>query len=138
MVAADRETTQSPVVLGIDEPERGSWLLRPALDEAMGRSCELVVLDFAEIGLQGWLRARAETGDREVAALHTLASNPHVKIIPLELEADMLEHTVTYCESVRAGLLVIGAEQLAPSIDRGLSKRIFAGEFDVLVVADGS
>lgn len=136
MVAADHETIQSPVVLATLEPERGSWLFRSAVEEAMGRSCELVVLDYGETGLQGWLRERAETGDRDNAGLHTLACNPHVKIIPVGLEIDTLEHTVTYCESVQAGLLVIGAEQLPPTIDRGLSDRVFGGEFDVLVVAD--
>jgi hypothetical protein len=138
VVAADRETTQSPVVLAIDEPERGSSLLRSALDEAMGRSCELVVLDCGESGLQDWLRDRAEAGDREISGLHTSVCNPHVKIVPVEPETDALEHAVSYSESVQAGLLVIGTEQLPPTIERGLSDRIFAGEFDVLVVAEGS
>jgi hypothetical protein len=125
-------------VLAIDDPERGSSLLRSALDEAMGRSCELVVLDFGESELQDWLRDGAEAGDRELSSLHTLVCNPHVKIVPVEPETDALEHAVTYSESVQAALLVIGAEQLPSSIDRGLSDRIFAGEFDVLVVAEGS
>jgi hypothetical protein len=138
VVAADRETTQSPVVLAIDEPERGASLLRSALDEAMGRTCELVVLDYGENGLQGWLRDRAEAGDREISGLHTLVCNPHVKIVPVEHETDTLEHAVAYCESVQAGLLVIGAEQLPLTNEPGLSDRVFSGEFDVLVVAEGS
>jgi hypothetical protein len=138
VVAADHEATQSPVVVAISEPSRGSWLLRSALDEAMGRSCELVVLDHSEVGLQGWLRDQADAGDRDIAGLASMSVNPHVNIIPVGPENDAIEQTVTYCETVQAGLLVMGAEQLPPTIDRRLSARIFSGGFDVLVVADES
>lgn len=138
VVEAMRVETASPVVVAVHDSLQSVHLFRAAADEAMGRCRHLVVLDYGETSLQEELAD--ETNDihpKERRTLSTLLSNPHVRVIRTDpVEAD-IERTVEYCESVKACLLVIGADHIgAEDITPSLPGRIFNADFDVLVLAD--
>jgi hypothetical protein len=69
--------------------------------------------------------------------MRALWTNPHVRVERLDPVEASLERTVSYCESVKASLLIIGAAHMSGSpLEKDLATRIFHGEFDVLVVTD--
>jgi hypothetical protein len=140
VVEASRELKQSPVVVAVHDSSQALLLFRSALDEAMSRSRDLVVLDYGSVSLREELEDDSgEVDPRERSAMRALWTNPHVQVERIEPGESDLEKTVTYCESVRASLLIIGAHHISgTAIDVGLASRIFDGEFDVLVITDHS
>lgn len=138
VVEAMRVENTSPVVVAVPDSLQAIHLFRAAAGEAMSRCRHLVVLDYGDTPLREKLTDETNDIDpRERRTLRTLLSNPHVRVIRGEpAEAD-IEKTVAYCESVKACLLVIGADHVgAESITPSLSGRIFNADFDVLVLAD--
>jgi len=136
IVEASRELKESPAVVAVHDSTHGLQLFRSALDEAMSRSCDLVVLDYGATSL------RDELGDdsREIdpgerSAMRALWTSPHVRVIRSEPTAADLENTISYCETVKASLLIIAADQIS-TINPDLSDRVFKGACDVLVITD--
>lgn len=136
VVEASRETTGAPVVAAVHDSRQAARLFRSAVDEAMGRHCNLVVLDYGEVSLQEELDDETNDIDpRERATLRALRSNPHVRVIRSDPGVSDLAATVSYCESTKAGLLIVGADHIgSSSLDARLADRIFNGAFDVLVL----
>jgi hypothetical protein len=138
VVEASREPTGCPIVLAVRDSVQAVRLFRMAVEEAMGRHRNLVVLDYGTTSLHDALEDEsAEISPRERRTLRALQSNPHVRVIRAQPVDSALERTVAYCESTQACLLIIGAEQIgSASIDARLAQRMFNGNFDVLVVTD--
>lgn len=138
VVEAKRVESTSPVVVAVHDSLQAVHLFRAAADEAMSRCRHLVVLDYGETSLQeGLADETTDIDPRERKTLRTLLSNPHVRVIRTDPVGTDIERTVAYCESVRACLLVIGADHVgAEGITPSLSGRIFNADFDVLVLAD--
>lgn len=133
IVEAQRIETTSPVVVAVHDSIQAIPLFRAAVDEAMGRCRHLVVLDYGETSIREELADESNDIDpRERKTARTLLSNPHVRVIRADPVESDIERTVEYCESVKACLLVIGANDIAPP----LAGRIFNADFDVLVLAD--
>lgn len=136
VVEASREMKESPVVVAVHDSRHGLRLFRSAVDVAMSRSCDLVVLDYGATSLQDALGDNSnEIDPRERSAMRALWTNPHVQVTRIEPTAADLEKTISYCETLKASLLIIAADQVS-AIDPDLSDRIFNGDFDVLVVTD--
>lgn len=136
VVEASRERKGSLVVVAVHDSTHGLRLFRSALDEAMGRSCDLVVLDYGVTSLRDELgddSGEIDPGER--SALRALWTSPHVRVIRIEPTAADLENTISYCETVEASLLIIAADQIS-TISPDLSDRVFKGAFDVLVITD--
>lgn len=138
VVEASRETTAMPVVVAVHDSPHAARLFRNALDEAMGRHRDLVVLDYGKVSLHEILAEEsAEIEARERRALKALSSNPHVRVIRIEPDQSDLEKTVSYCESTHAALLILAADHIgADTIDANLASRLFNGKFDLLIVAE--
>ncbi len=138
LIEASRTVPGSPIVAAVHRPEQGLRLFRAAVDEAMGRSLDLVVLEFGAESLRNSLQTGAgDIDDRERNTLRALLANPHVRLLRFDQVESDLEKTVSFCESVGASMLVLGAEHISTTpIDPALAQRIFSGEFDVLVVTD--
>lgn len=138
VVEAMRVDNTSPVVVAIHDSLQAVHLFRAAADEAMGRCRTLVVLDYGETTLQEELAD--ETNDinpRERRSLRRLLSNQHVHVIRGKPVEAGIENTVAYCESVKASLLVIGADHIGEEdLTSSPPGRIFNADFDVLVLAD--
>lgn len=136
VVEASREP-ESPVVTTVYDRPQGLRLFRTALDEAMSRSCDLVVLDCGRRSLREELEDTSDFETREMSDMRALLINPHVRVLRVEPHEADLENTVAYCELVKATLLIISAEQMSGrALDAALTNRIFHGDFDVLVVTD--
>jgi hypothetical protein len=136
VVEASRELKESPVVVAVHDSTQALRLFRSALDEAMSRSRDLIVIDYGMTSLREELSddsVEVDSGER--SAMRALWANPHVRVVRVEPVDAELDKTISYCESVRASLLIIGADQVS-TIDRELADRIFKGDFDVLVVTD--
>lgn len=139
MVDASRDVALSPVVVAVPDMPQATRLFRLALDEAMTRTRELVVLDHGTIPLRDAMEGEPPgIGSREQAVLRALSSNPHVRLIRTEPVAPVdIGHVVRYCETIRASLLVLAAEQIdVAALDAALSQRLFGADFDLLVVTD--
>lgn len=138
LVEASRELKESPVVVAVHDSVQALRLFRSALDEAMSRSRDLIVLDYGSTSLRDELRDESKKVDpRERSAMRALWTNPHVRVVRVEPAEAGLEKAVTYCEAVEASLLIIGAEHMSTTgINAALADRIFNGDFDVLVVTD--
>lgn len=140
VVEASREVSTSPVVVAVRDSTHALRLFRTALDEAMTRAHDLVVLDYGTTSLRDALQGEsADVNERERRAMRALWTNQHVNVLRQEpLEWD-LGRTVSYCESVNASLIVVGADEFgSASIDPDLANRLFNAEFDVLVVTGHS
>lgn len=137
VVEASRELKESPVVVAVHDSTQALRLFRSALDEAMSRSADLVVLDYGSTSLKDELSDDStEVDSTERSAMRALWANPHVRVVRVEpVEAD-LEKTVSYCESVRASLLIIGADQISATGLNAVPDRVFNADFDVLVITD--
>jgi hypothetical protein len=138
IVEASRELRQSPIVLAVHDSTQALRLFRSAVDEAMSRLCDLVVLDYGSTSLREKLASDSKEVDpRETSAMRALWSNPHVDVVRVDPTQAHLEGTISYCESVKASLLIISADHISAS-DMGseLAKRIFNGDFDVLIITD--
>lgn len=138
MVEASRTPTGSPVVVAVHDSTQAVRLFRMAIDEAMGRHRNLVVIDYGAPSLHDAIEDESTSLDpRERKTLRALRANQHVRVIRAQPVEPDLRRTVTYCESTNACLLIVGADHIGSSpIDAGLADRIFNGPFDVLVVAD--
>lgn len=138
IVEASREPAESPVVVALHDSSQALRLFRSALDESMSRSRDLVVLDYGTTPLRHELSDETKGVDpRERSAMRALSTNPHVKVVRVEPYQASLERTVSHCEDIKSSLLIIGADHLGSSaIDADLARRIFTGDFDVLVVTD--
>lgn len=137
VVEASRELKESPVVVAVHDSTQALRLFRSALDEAMSRSADLVVLDYGSTSLKDELSDDStEVDSTERSAMRALWTNPHVRVVRVEpVEAD-LEKTVSYCESVKASLLIIGADQISATGLNAVTDRVFNADFDVLVITD--
>lgn len=138
VVEASRELKESPVVAAVHDSSQALRLFRSALDEAMSRSADLLVLDYGGRSLRDELNVDSKKVDpTETRAMRALWTNPHVHVVRVEPADADLNKTVSYCESVGASLLIIGADHIsATDLNAGLAHRIFRGDFDVLVVTD--
>ena len=138
VVEARRAHATSPVVVAVHDSLQAIHLFRAAADEAMGRCRHLVVLDYGKTSLQEKLSHETHDIDpRERRTLRTLLSNPHVHVIRADPVEHDIERTVEHCESMKACLLVIGADHIGEhDITPLLAGRIFQADFDVLVLAD--
>jgi hypothetical protein len=138
VVEASRELKESPVVVAVHDSAQALRLFRSALDEAMSRSSDLVVLDYGITSLRDELQGDSkEIEPKETSAMRALWTNPHVHVVRVDPADANLETSVSYCESVGASLLIIGADHIsATDLDAGLARRIFNGDFDVLVITD--
>lgn len=138
VVEAMRVETLSPVVVAVHDSLQATHLFRAGADEAMGRCRELVVLDYGKTSLQDELADETnEIDPRERRALRTLLANPHVSAIRSDPDQAGIEETVEYCESVKACLLVIGADHIGgEGISPSLPASIFNADFDVLLLTD--
>lgn len=138
MVEASREISATPVVVAVHDSQQALRLFRSALDEAMSRSLDLIVLDYGATPLRDELRAGSDDVDeRETRAMRALWTNPHVRVIRDEPVESDIEKTVSFCEAVQASMLILAAEHLGSmAIDARLSNRIFNADFDVLVITD--
>jgi hypothetical protein len=127
-----------PVVLALHDSVQAVALFRSAIEEAMGRSRRLVVIDYGAVPLHDLLWDASDDPDpRDGQALRALWANPNVQVARAEnIEAGISE-AVAYCESHEASLLVVAAEVLASLIsDLDLGPKIFNADFDLLVVTD--
>ena len=138
LVEASRELSQSPIVLAVHDSAQALRLFRSAVDEAMSRLCDLVVLDYGSTSLREELASDSkEVDSRETSAMRALWTNPHVDVVRVDPTQAHLEGTISYCESVKASLLIIGADHISPSgMGAEFADRIFNGDFDVLVITD--
>ncbi len=138
VVEARRVETTPPVVVAVHDSLQAIHLFRAAADEAMGRCRHLVVLDYGRTSLEEELADETNDIDpRERRSLKTLLSNSHVRVIRTDPVETDIERTVEYCESVKACLLVIGADHLgAEDNTPSLPGKIFNADFDVLVLTD--
>lgn len=138
--ASRKEAGSSPVVLAVHDSHRATRLFRTALDQAMSRECDLVVLDCAQISLQEELeRPGTDAADvRERRALRALRASPHVDVIRQVPPARHdLESTVAFCEAHGACLLIVAAAHIGESrVDTSLARRLFNGAFDLLVITE--
>jgi hypothetical protein len=138
VVEASRELAEAPVVTAVHDSAQGVHLFRTALDEAISRSTDLVVLDYGATSLRDELEDEStEVDPRARSDMRALWANPHVQVVRVEPVEASLERTVAYCESIKASLLIIGAAHMSegpPEME--LANRIFHGDFDVLVVTD--
>lgn len=131
-----RELSTAPVVVALHDSMHAFRLFRSGIDEAMGRVCDLVVLDFGELPLREQLRATSGP-HHEINALRALCSNPHVRFVRQDPGENSLELVVSFCESVGASLLILGADYASSSsLDGALTTRLFRGLFDVLMITD--
>lgn len=137
VVEASREQIGSPVVVALHDSFQSIRLFRCAVEEAMNRFRNLVVLDYGEVPLQEELDDDSfDIDPRERTSVRALWSNPHVRVVRIEPMESDLEKTVAYCESTKACLLVLAADHVGSSrLDAALADRIFRGAFDVLVLA---
>lgn len=136
VVEASRESTVAPVLVALHDSARAVHLFRSAVEESMGRLCDLVVLDFGRSSLRQELSTTSGAG-RELNALRSFRANPHVRVIRQEPSDASVERTVSYCESIGASLLVLGAEfASSAALDTELAARLFRGAFDVLIVTE--
>jgi len=138
VVAASRGLKGSPVVAAVHDSAQALRLFNSALDEAMSRVCDLVVLDYGNTSLRDEIEGGA-TGiqPKEANAMRALWTNPHLRVVRVEPADAQLEKTVSYCESVEASLLIIGADHISSAgIDAALADRIFNSNFDVLIITD--
>jgi hypothetical protein len=104
----------------------------------MSRVCDLVVLDYGNTPLRDEIEGGA-TGiqPKEANAMRALWTNPHLRVVRVEPADAHLEKTISYCESVEASLLIIGADHISSAgIDAALADRIFNSNFDVLIITD--
>lgn len=138
VVEASREVARSPVVVAVRGSLQALRLFRSALDEAMTRSLDLIVLDYGVTTLRDELKDETRNVDpRERSAMRALWANPHVSVLRMNQTEVDLENTVSYCETVKASLLILGADQIgSTALAPSLTNRIFNGDFDVLVVTD--
>ena len=138
VIAASRELIGSPVVVAVDDSAHGVRLFRSALDEAINRSCDLLVLDYGITPLRDQLAENEEQVDpREQSSMRVLSLNPHVKVVRIEPRDASVARTLDYCESVSASMLILGAEHLgSQTVDPTLIRRLLDSDFDVLVVTD--
>lgn len=137
MIDASRDVSESPVVVAIHDSPHALRLFRSAVDEAMSRSLELIVLDYGATSLRDRIGDAAEPLDaRERSTLGTLWANSHVHVIreePVDLD---LGRTISYCESISASMLVLSADDLgSANVD---AERVFNSDFDVLVITEHS
>lgn len=138
VVEASRDVATCPVVVVLHDSNHALRLFRSALDEAMTRSRHLVVLDCGNPSLRDQLNdEEREVDPREQSALRALWTNPHVSVVRMEpVEADLTK-TISYCETVKASLLILAAEHIGgTALGPDLSNRIFNGDFDLLVVTE--
>jgi hypothetical protein len=135
VLEASRDLATSPVVVALHDSDHAFQLFRAGIYESMGRACDLVVLDFAELSL----REQLQTGSHplsEINDLRAFCSNPHVRVIRQDLETG-LERVIAYCESAGASLLILSADYASSSADDpALTRRLFRGWFDVLMITD--
>lgn len=135
MLEASRDSATAPVVVALHDSDHALQLFRSGVYESMGRACDLVVLDFAELSLREQLQAASQPLS-EINALRAFCSNPHVRVIRQELGTG-LERVIAYCESAGASLLILSAEYASSSADDpALTRRLFRGWFDVLMITD--
>ncbi len=137
MVEASRDVSTPPVVVAIHDSPHALRLFRSAVDEAMSRSLELIVLDYGATSLRDKIGdATGLLDERERSTLRTLWGNSHVRVIREEPRDPDLARTIAYCESISASMLVVSADDLGSApVD---TERIFNGDFDVLVIAEHS
>lgn len=132
-VESMRKVTARPVVVAIPESPHALRLFRTAVDEAMGRSLDLIVLDSGVVPLSERIRVGEDSIDqREMTTLRSLWNNSRVRVVRDEPIDPDLERVLSYCETVGAMLLVLGAEHIADSVVD--LDRVFNCDFDVLVV----
>lgn len=135
VLEASRDVATAPVVVALHDSDHALQLFRSGIHESMGRACDLVVLDFAELPLREQLQVVSHPL-AEVNALRAFCSNPHVRLIRQELDTS-LEHVIAYCESAGASLLILSADYASSSADDpALTRRLFRGWFDVLMITD--
>jgi hypothetical protein len=135
VLEASREGATAPVVVALHDSDHALQLFRSAIHESMGRACALVVLDFAELSLREQLQAASQPLS-EINALRAFCSNPHVQVIRQEVGTG-LERVIAYCESAGASLLILNADYASSSADDpALTRRLFQGWFDVLMITD--
>lgn len=137
MVEATRDVSSPAVVVAIHDSPHALRLFRSAVDEAMSRSLELIVLDYGATPLRDKIGDDAELLDeRERSTLRTLSANSHVHVVREDPMGPDLQRTISYCESVSATMLVLSADDLGSAdVD---TERVFNGDFDVLVIAEHS
>lgn len=134
VLEASRDIATAPVVVAIHDSDHALQLFRSGIHESMGRACDLVVLDFAEPSLREQLQAASQPLS-EINALRAFCSNPHVRVIREEKTG--LERVIAYCESAGASLLILSADYASSSADdSAVSRRLFRGWFDVLMITD--
>lgn len=135
MVEASHAGSTPPVVVAIHDSPHALRLFRSAVDEAMSRSLELIVLDYGTTPLHDKIGDDAELLDeRERSTLRTLWANSHVHVVREEPMDQDLGRTIAYCESISATMLVLSADDLGSAVVD--TERIFNGDFDVLVIAE--
>jgi hypothetical protein len=135
VLEASRDVATAPVVVALHDSDHALQLFRSGVHESMGRVCELVVLDFAELPLREQLKATPHPL-AEMNALRAFCSNPHVRLIRQEMDIG-LERVIAYCESICASLLILSADYASSSADdTALTRRLFRGWFDVLMITD--
>lgn len=102
----------------------------------MGRLCDLVVLDFGQYPLREQL-VTTSAPTRELNELRAFCANPHVRVIRQHPADASVERTVSYCESIGACLLILGADfASSAAMDIALAGRLFRGAFDLLIVTE--
>jgi hypothetical protein len=120
-VAASKGHIHGAVVVPALHSGLTARLIHAALDEAMARGCDPVVLDFGD----------PVPEDEE---LRVVLAGPHVQVVVTEPQSSRLEQVLAYCQTANADLLIIDADSV-PGLDPELAQKIFHGDFDVLVVA---
>lgn len=136
MVEATRDVSSPPVVVAIHDSPHALRLFRSAVDEAMSRSLELIVLDSGATPLHDKIGDDELLDERERSTLRTLSANSHVHVVREEPMDPDLGRTISYCESISATMLVVSADDLGSAdVD---TERIFNGDFDVLVITEHS
>lgn len=135
VLEASRDIATAPVVVALHDSDHALELFRSGIHESMGRACDLVVLDFAELPLREQLQATLHPL-AEMNALRACCSNPHVRVIREEMDTS-LERVIAYCESSGASLLILSADYASASADDpALTRRLFRGWFDVLMITE--
>ena len=135
VLEASRDVATAPVVVALHDSDHALHLFRSGIHESMGRACNLVVLDFAELPLRQQLQATPHPL-AEMNALRAFCSNPHVRVIRQGLDTS-LEGVIAFCESAGASLLLLSADFASASAeDPALTRRLFRGWFDVLMITE--
>lgn len=129
---------KSPVVLAVHDSLQALGLFRCALEEAMSRVRNLMVLDYGTTSLHDELQDDAvDLDEHDRSTMRALWTSPHVEVVRMDPTESRLGSAIAYCEAHEASLLIVGAANfVSTELDPALAERVFSGKFDLLVLTE--